>query len=154
MGLAYSFRGLFRCHNGKVLWHAGRQVLEKELRGLHLDLQSAEGETVLVIAWVYMMKPRSSLPQWHTSSNAYSNKATLPNNATPYGPSIKTHDSMGIIPMQTTIPIMYLVIILVTSEYNMNWGTLKDSEEFSCCLSQKRACFPTSHHLDTWLQQF
>ena len=33
---------------------------------------------------------------------AYSNKATLPNSATPYAQSIHTRKSMGAIPIQTT----------------------------------------------------
>ena len=37
-------------------------------------------------------------PQWHT----FSNKATPPNSVTPYSPSIQTHESMGIIPIQIT----------------------------------------------------
>ena len=43
MGLAYSFRGLVRCHHGAK--HGSMQedvVLERKLRVLHLDWQAAE----------------------------------------------------------------------------------------------------------------
>jgi hypothetical protein len=47
LGLAYSFRGSVHYHPGGK--HGGMQldmVLEKELRGLYLDLQAAEGDCV------------------------------------------------------------------------------------------------------------
>jgi hypothetical protein len=42
LGLAYSFRGLALLLSWwEAWWHAGRHVLEKELRVLHLDQQVA-----------------------------------------------------------------------------------------------------------------
>jgi len=53
-------------------------VLEKELRILHLDLKVAGRDCVS--------------PQRLSSSN----RATPPNSAAPYGPSIRTHESVGV----------------------------------------------------------
>ena len=43
-----------------------------------------------------------SFPQCHKQDHTYSNKSIPPNSATPYGPSIQTHESMGAKPIQAT----------------------------------------------------
>ena len=72
-------------------------VLEKELRVLHLDLKAARTR----LSSAGSLEEALPSPQRHTSSN----KAIPPNSATPYGPSIQTHESMGAVSIQTTTVI-------------------------------------------------
>lgn len=69
MVLVYRFRGSDRYHHGG--WHAGRHVLEKEVRILHLVLQATGSD---LRHWADLWHRG----QWHTSFN----KTTPPNNAT------------------------------------------------------------------------
>uniref|UniRef100_A0A8C6N316 V-SNARE coiled-coil homology domain-containing protein n=1 Tax=Mus spicilegus TaxID=10103 RepID=A0A8C6N316_MUSSI len=55
-------------------------MVQEETRVLHLDLTAARSRLTL-LHWAEL---QSQPPQGHTSSN----KATLPNSTTPYGPSI------------------------------------------------------------------
>jgi hypothetical protein len=55
-------------------------------------------------------------------NHAYPNKATAFNNATPYGPSLQTHESMWAFPIQTTICQARLgQNHLVSSVYFLEW---------------------------------
>ena len=78
-------------------------VLEKELRVLHIDPKEAEGGCVS-----HWHRRPQSLPPTVThflqQGHTYSNNATPPNSAPPYGRSIETHKSMEAIPIQTTTP--------------------------------------------------
>jgi hypothetical protein len=53
-------------------------VLQKELRGLHLDVKPAEGGNVLYWVWLEYMGPQSLPPQWYTSSNKVTPTPTRP----------------------------------------------------------------------------
>ena len=100
-------------------------VLAKELRVLHLDTQAAKDlYPTLGIAWAYeTSKPASIVIHFSQQGHTYSNKATSPNSATPYGPGIQTQEYMGAILIQTTtdsslfwceIPLYMLWICFIT----------------------------------------
>ena len=83
MGLAYRFRGLIHyCHGKKLGGIQEDMVLEKELKVLYLDEQAAGRES----------DTESGLRFWdlkaHFPMTSSSNKATHPNNATPYEPKV------------------------------------------------------------------
>ena len=75
-------------------------VLEKELRALHPDWQTANGNATLGLAWHETSKPSLMVTQFLQQGHIYSSNATPPNNVTPYGPCIQTHESMGTIPLK------------------------------------------------------
>jgi hypothetical protein len=90
-------------------------VLEKELRVLHLDPKAARRR--LIPHWADL-KAHPHSPQRHTSTD----KATPPNSATSCGPSIQAHESMGAIPIQTTILAKVLLFRTMSSMLSF-WGT-------------------------------
>ena len=95
LGLAYSFRG--RKH-GKI---QADMVLEKELRVLHLDLQTSYGDCVP--HWAELehktLKPTSTVTHFFQLGQTLFNKFTTSNIATFYGLSIQIHDSVRAIPI-------------------------------------------------------
>ena len=99
LGLAYSFRGLVHYHHGKK--YGGMQadmVLEKELRALHLDLRAAEGDYDGRSSWS-ILDIKAHL---HSDTLPPTRSHLLQQRHNPYGPSIQTHESMGIMCIQTT----------------------------------------------------
>lgn len=80
-------------------------VPEKELRVLHLNTQAAEATVSHTELSLNICDLKATLTVMHflPKGHTYFNNATLPNSATPYGPSIQTHESLKTIPTQTTI---------------------------------------------------
>ena len=84
---------------------ACRQTVLRKPRILHLDLKVAEGDSVP--QWAELDETsKSSSAVTHILQQDYSKKAIPPNSATPYGPNVFTHESIGCVPTQTTIPFM------------------------------------------------
>ena len=72
---------------------------------LPLDLQAAEGDYeshCLQLEHRRSQSPTCTVTHFLQLGHTYSNRATPPNSGIPYGPSIQTPDSMGVIPIQTT----------------------------------------------------
>ena len=92
------FRGLvFYHHGGKHGSIQADPVLEKEPRVLHLHLQAARRACVPYTVYfeqIRELKAHPTMTHFFQEAHTYSNKAT-PNSATPYGPGIYTHESVG-----------------------------------------------------------
>jgi hypothetical protein len=90
-------------------------VLEEETRALHLDLEAAKRRLSSILGRTYAQETPKPMPRvthvFH-QGYIYSNKVTPPNSATPCGPSIQTHESMGAKLIQTTT-VKILTIILM-----------------------------------------
>jgi hypothetical protein len=98
LGMAYRFRGLVHYHHGTKHGSIHTDMELDELRALRLYLKAAEGDCVPH----QVSKPTPTVTHILQQGHTYSNKATSPNSATPYGLSMQTHESMGAIPIQTT----------------------------------------------------
>ena len=105
LGLVYSFRGLVYYHHSRKHGSVPTDmVLEKELRVLHLDPMTAEGNchSRASLSIYETSKSTSTVTHFLKQGHTHSNKATSPSSATLYGPSIQTHESMGAIPTRAT----------------------------------------------------
>jgi hypothetical protein len=105
IGAGLQFRGLVRYHHGGK--HGRIQAdmaLEKELR----DLDAQVTEDCVILVRLETSKPTSTVIHFLQQGHTNSNNATPPNSASPYGPSIYTHESMGAIPTQTSTHIIWL----------------------------------------------
>lgn len=94
MGLAVSFRGLVHYNHGRKHVSVQADTVLEEPRILHFDPKSA-GDCVT--------GHNVSMAQWQ--GHTYSSKLPLPNSASPCGPSLQTHESMGAAPVQTSTPL-------------------------------------------------
>ena len=92
--MAYRFRGLVHYHHGTKHGSIHTDMELDELRALRLYLKAAEGDCVPH----QVSKPTPTVTHILQQGHTYSNKATSPNSATPYGLSMQTHESMGAIP--------------------------------------------------------
>jgi hypothetical protein len=67
LGLAHSCRGFVHYHHGRKQGSVqADMVLEKELRGLHLDLQAAEGGTMFLTGQSWSIGDHKVHPQSDT----------------------------------------------------------------------------------------
>ena len=75
----------------------------EEPRNLHLYPQE-EGDCVTrhSLSLYETSTPTSAVTHFLQQGHTHSSKATPPNSAAPYRPSIQTHESIGAIPIQTT----------------------------------------------------
>jgi len=82
-------------------WHE----LEKELKILHLDPQAAGDCATLETLENESSKFTLTVIHFLQRGYTYFYKTTPPNSAIPYRPSIQTHETMGLIPLQYTTEI-------------------------------------------------
>ena len=91
-----------------MVGHDGVQadtVLEEELSVLNLDTQAARDCLTGPGLCIYeISNPASTVTHFLQPGHTYSNRATPPNSAPPYKPNVQTHESMGVIPIQTMMP--------------------------------------------------
>ena len=100
MGLAYSFKGLVHyCHGAKRGGMQAEMVLEEELRVLYLSPQ-AVGKRMPHWAWLELLRPQSGIPSdpLVTDHLQQGHRLVVPLPLV----SIRTHESIGAIPIQTT----------------------------------------------------
>jgi len=97
-----------------VCYHHGRKhgsmqadmVLEKSWESISWSKCSQEGIGCITERSLSIRsKHTSTMTHFLQEDHIQTNKATLLNNITSYGPSIQTYESMGAIPIQTTIKL-------------------------------------------------
>ena len=94
-------------------------------------------EMVWVLHWGKLEQKRPQSPQWHTSSN----KSTPPNSATPYGPSIQTHESMGPFLFKSPQAPKLTVLLLSKLSAEVNCKTVMQSKDgYEDSTSSRRQC--------------
>ena len=81
LGIAYNFSALVHCsHIGNHGSMQAVMMLKKKLRVLHLELQAAGSKGV------WASKAHALVIHFFQGNHTYSNKATPPSSASPYGP--------------------------------------------------------------------
>lgn len=73
----------------------------EEPRVVQLGSQAAKGDFLTGQTSIYDLKAHLHSNTLSPQGHIYSNKATAPNSAIPYGPSIQTHESTGAKPIRT-----------------------------------------------------
>ena len=79
LGLAYRFRGLVHCHQGRCMADVGLE----EMKVLHLESKGRQEKTGFHVARMRVSKPTPTVTHFLQQGHTYSNKATPPNSANP-----------------------------------------------------------------------
>ena len=101
--LAYNFRGLIHYHHGET--HGSVQadtMVEESSTTWFKGIQETVWHTGCSLSIYESPNPASTVTHFLQQSHTHSNKATSPNSATSYRPSIQAHEDLRANPVQTT----------------------------------------------------